>query len=258
MAEAPDFADSSGGIDAPGSGWGGSSGRSDSQNLADFDNARSAASGKPGETNMAQAESQTLGSVANQPGYGQTEGFNPNNPTQTVDQLNAASNVNQALSFGLPMAASMLAPGWGTAMMVGKTGAKLMNGTPVEEVVSDILPGYINGKINQATGGILGKATMAGNALNWATDSPKVPNIGQGIVNGILGRQSGNQSGGNYAAAPGASARSEGNGDSAGGPVAVQAGAPPSKSADVDFASLGIDSAGWTAAAKKYTEAKNV
>ena len=224
------------GGDGPGSGW----------------------SGKPGESAMAQAQSQqNLTPLSDRADTRDQTGWNPENPTQSVADLERTEALSRALDWGVPKAMSMLAPGWGLAMTVGKAGAKLMNGAPAEEVVSDVLPGYINGKINQATGGILGKATMAGNILNSLTDGPKVPNIGREVVAGIIGRQSGSSGG---TAAPATSTPSEGNGDTM---TAQQATPAPSaqpattQPQDVNYASLGIDSAGWTRAGRNYLEAKN-
>lgn len=254
MFRGVDFADGSGSIgggagelagDAAGSGWGGSSG------------------GKPGESNMAQAQAQqNLTPLSDRPDTRNQAGWNPNNPnpnnpTQTVADLERTENLSRALDWGVPKAMSMLAPGWGLAMTVGKAAANLLNGAPVTEVVSDVLPGYINGQINKATGGILGQATMAGNVLNSLTGSPQVPNIGREVVSGIIGRPSG----GSYGkAAPATSAPSEGNGDTT---IAQQATPAPAaqptttQPQDVNYASLGIDSAGWTRAGRNYLEKRN-
>ena len=226
------------GGDGPGSGW----------------------SGKPGESNMAQAQSQqNLTPLSDRPDTRDQAGWNPGNPTQTVADLERTESLSRALDWGVPKAMSMLAPGWGLAMTVGKAGAKLLNGAPVTEVVSDVLPGYINGQINKASGGILGQATMAGNVLNSLTGSPQVPNIGREVVSGIIGRPSGGSYG---TAAPATSVASEGNGDGSATVAQQNTPAPatqptPTPQADVNYASLGIDSAGWTRAGKNYLENRN-
>lgn len=225
-----------------------------------------------GEWAGADAPGSGWGGITNTPAYAQRQGvgglsqdksltgFNAENPTQTVADLERTENLSRALDWGVPKAMSMLAPGWGLAMTVGKAGAKLMNGAPVEDVVSDVLPGYINGQINKATGGILGQATMAGNVLNSLTGSPQVPNIGREVVSGIIGRPSG--SGGTQAAQPATSMPSEGNGDGSTAVAQQNTPAPaaqpaPTQQADVNYASLGIDSAGWTRAGRNYLEKRN-
>lgn len=252
MFRAVDFADGSGSIgggagelagDAAGSGWGGSSG------------------GKPGESNMAQAASQqNLTPLSDRPDTRDQTGWNDANPTQTVGQIESAQKVGDILSWGLPMAASALVPGYGLVTNIARSGAKLMNGVPVADVVADVLPGYINGKINQATGGLYGNVAKYGGILNSLTGSPQVPNIGREVVSGIIGRPSG----GNYGTAvPATSVASEGNGD--GGATVAQQNTPapaaqpaPTPQADVNYASLGIDSAGWTRAGKNYLEKRDV
>ena len=221
------------GSDAPGSGW----------------------AGKPGETNMAQAQSQqNLAPLSDRADTRNQEGWNDANPTQTVGQIEASQKVGDALSWGMPLAMSALVPGYGLAMTLGKAGSKLMNGAPVTDVVSDVLPGYINGKINQATGGMYGNVAKAGGILNSITGSPQVPNLGREIVGGIIGRPSG----GTYTAQPGTSRPSEGNGETTAAQQSTPApAAPPPATADVNYASLGIDSAGWTSAGKNYLEKRN-
>lgn len=257
-------------IDSPGSGWGGFSAGDTAQfgtpdapagSLGGFEGGMGGGGGKPGESNMAQAQAQqNLTPLSDRPDTRDQGGWNPNNPTQTVADLERTENLSRALDWGVPKAMSMLAPGWGLAMTVGKAGAKLMNGAPVEEVVSDVLPGYINGQINKATGGILGQATMAGNVLNSLTGSPQVPNIGREVVSGIIGRPSGGR--GMQAAQPATSMASEGNGDGSAAVAQQNTPAPaaqpaPTPQADVNYASLGIDSAGWTSAGRNYLEKRN-
>lgn len=257
------------GGDGPGSGWGGFSAGDTAQfgtpeapagSLGGYSGGSSG--GKPGESNMAQAQAQqNLTPLSDRPDTRDQTGWYSGNESQTVAQLERNQALNDALTAGVPMAMSMVAPGWGTAMLAGKSFAKLMNGVPAEEVVTDaakaVLPGYINGQINKATGGILGQATMAGNVLNSLTGSPQVPNIGREIVGGIIGRQSG---GGMQAAQPATSMASDGNGEStttAQQATPAPAAQPAPVQSDVNYASLGIDSAGWTRAGRKYLEKRN-
>ena len=224
--------------DATGSGWGGSSG----------------GTGKPGESAMAQSASQQ-----NRYGesMGKVEGFNENNPSQTVDQLNAAQNVNSALSFGLPMAASMAVPGAGLAMTGMKLGSKMMAGAPVSEILADVAGGFINGKLNGATNGILGQANMVSN-LSGYLGGKTMPNIGKEIATGILGGGSGKSYAGTTTEQAPRESDSGREYAQQGAPAAAQpAPAQPAQpDSDVTFASLGVDSAGWTAAARKYTGTK--
>lgn len=255
---------SSEGLGAAGSGWGGFSAGDTAQfgtpdAPAGVSVGGGSSGGKPGESNMAQAASQqNLTPLSDRPDTRDQTGWNDANPTQTVGQIESAQKVGDILSWGLPMAASALVPGYGLAMTIGKSGAKLMNGVPVTDVVADVLPGYINGKINQATGGLYGNVAKYGGILNSLTGSPQVPNIGREVVSGIIGRPSG----GNYGTAvPATSVASEGNGESN---VAQQntpapaAQPAPTPQADVNYASLGIDSAGWTRAGKNYLEKRDV
>lgn len=230
--------------DGPGSGWGGTS-------------QPTTTGGKPGEDAMAQAGSQQLGSVADRSDYGAMEGFNPNNPSQTVDLIQASENVNKALSFGVPIAVSAMVPGFGLAMTLAKSGAKMMGGAPMSEVLSDIGPGIVNGKLNELTGGLYGKAMMASN-LSSFMGGPSLPNAGKEVVSGIIGNAPG-RAGATLAGSPGAAS----NGDGAvqvaqPGATAAPAATTPAAAQDVNYASIGIDSAGWTTAGHKYMEAKNV
>lgn len=256
-------------IDSPGSGWGGFSAGDTAQfgtpdapagSLGGFEGGMGGGGGKPGESNMAQAQAQqNLTPLSDRPDTRDQTGWYSGAPGQTVAQLERNQSLNDALSWGVPMAASALVPGWGLINTVQRTGAKLMNGAKVDELVADLVPGYINGKLNQATGGILGQATMAGNVLNSLTGSPQVPNIGREVVSGILGRPSGSTGAGT--AQPATSTASEGNGDTSqtGQTVAQQASPAPQAQpqADVNYASLGIDSAGWTSAGRNYLEKRN-
>jgi hypothetical protein len=177
------------GADAPGSGW----------------------AGKPGESAMAQAQSQqNLSPLTERADTRDQEGWYDGNTSLTVGQLERNQSLNDALTTAAPIATSFV-PGFGTMMGFGRAGAKFANGAPITDVMADVLPGFINGKINQATGGLYGTVSKYGGILNTLTDgeTPKVPNVGREIVSGIIGRPSG----GTYTAQPGTSRPSEGNGD---------------------------------------------
>lgn len=113
----------------------------------------------------------TLDSLANL-GFGRVEGLNPNNPTQSVEEMLAAQNIQSILNYTVPALVSMV-PGYGTVSALGKGIANihgLMTGrlTPAE-----VMPGLAAGLIGAKTGipsnfleglfeGNLGKAAGAG------------------------------------------------------------------------------------------------
>lgn len=109
-----------------------------------------------------------LESMANL-GLGRTEGLNPNNPTQSVDEMLAANNVATAMGYIAPAIAS-LAPGFGTLSTIGRVGAGLMSGTMTPgQAFATGLAGLIGAKINIPSGiveglfeGNLGKAAGSG------------------------------------------------------------------------------------------------
>lgn len=92
----------------------------------------------------------TLDSLANL-GFGRVEGLNPNNPTQSVEEMLAAQNVQSILNYTVPALVSMV-PGYGTVSALGKGIANihgLMTGrlTPAE-----VIPGLAAGLISAKTG----------------------------------------------------------------------------------------------------------
>lgn len=231
--------DLSGGFgDGPGSGWGGT-----------------VSTGKPGEDAMAQAGAKQLGSVSDKD-FGNMTGFNPENPTQTVDQMQASSNVNRALSFGLPTAMSIATPGFGLVNTIAKGANNLLSGMNPLEAVGGLVSGVVNGKLNEVTGGLYGKARMASD-LSGYLGGPTMPNAGAEVAKSLAG---GAKSGFSVAQSAPSAPADPARGDQQ---MAAQApAAPPAPAAtaaqadDVTLASLGIDSAGWTSATKKYLGAK--
>ena len=189
---------------AAGSGWGGSVGG----NLG----------GKPGESQMAQSASQ-------QDRYGESmgsvEGFNENNPTQSLDEMQNAQRTSDFLGFAAPALAGVAVPGFGGIMGMAKTANNVINnGMSLKEAAGQYVGGQINGFANKATGGILGNAQMALSAAkSLGADVPSL-NIGKEVV-GALGM---GPSGKSYGGAQHAQA-------------ATSAG---------DYVAMGLDSEGWT------------
>lgn len=184
---------------AAGSGWGGQS------------------MGKPGESQMAQSASQ-------QDRYGESmgsvEGFNENSPTQSYAEMQNAQRVGGILGSVAPTLAGMVAPGFGVAMGIAKTGQNLLNGMPIGEAIGSHVAGAINSKANQLSGGILGQVQQIGGiAKAFGADVPSL-NIGKEVVGALGMGPSGKSYGGATAAAP-----------------ATSAG---------DYVAMGIDSEGWT------------
>lgn len=102
-------------------------------------------------------------------GLGRTEGLNPNNPTQSVDEMLAAQNIQDILGYVAPAIAS-LAPGFGTLSTIGRVGAGLMSGTMTPgQALSLGLSGLLGAKTGVPSGifegifeGNLGKAAGSG------------------------------------------------------------------------------------------------
>jgi hypothetical protein len=84
-------------------------------------------------------------------GLGRTEGLNPNNPTQSVDEMRNAQMVQDVLNYAAPAFASLV-PGYGTVSALGKGIANihgLMTGTLSPK---DVVPGLVAGLIGAKTG----------------------------------------------------------------------------------------------------------
>ncbi len=84
-------------------------------------------------------------------GLGRTEGLNPNNPTQSVDEMRNAQMVQDVLNYAAPAFASLV-PGYGMVSNIGKGIAGihgLMTGTLSPK---DVVPGLAAGLIGARTG----------------------------------------------------------------------------------------------------------
>lgn len=189
-------------------------------------------------------------------------GFNAENPTQSVGEFENAQTVDKALSWGLPMAMSAVNPAFGLVSSVGRAGANLLNGKGVLESMGGLIGGYINGKVNQATGGLYGQASMAAKAGNYFANTPELPNIGKEFVSAIGGGAT--SRGRNMDTQVASSSPSEYDGGDIAAQARESAPAPqPAATAvaqndNVNFSTLGgLDSAGWTNAARSYIGAKN-
>lgn len=102
-------------------------------------------------------------------GLGRTEGLNPNNPTQSVDEMINAQNFGTVLGYVAPAIASMV-PGYGAISTIGRVGAGLLSGTMTPgQALSMGLAGALGAKTSLPSGifeglfeGNLGKAAGAG------------------------------------------------------------------------------------------------
>lgn len=147
-----------------------------------------------------------LESMANL-GLGRTEGLNPNNPTQSVDEMLAANNVATAMGYIAPAIAN-LAPGFGTLSTIGRVGAGLMSGTMTPGqafslglsgllgaktgVPSGIFEGIFEGNLGKAAGsgaqaGLASLATgLTGNPLAGALASAALgPAVGRAVSDAV-------------------------------------------------------------------------
>jgi len=233
--------------DGPGSGWAGKPGEDAIANAL--------ATGSGTNKALSSAERQALG-------WGDMQGFNTANPSQSVDEMRNSERAQSFLGVAVPMAMSAVTPGLGLISSVGRAGANLLNGKGVLESMSGLIDGYINGKVNQATGGLYGQASMAAKAANYFTGSPEMPNLGRAAVSALGG---GATSSGRSMDTQVASSSPNVND---GGDIAAQAreSTPTPQPAatavaqndNVNFSTLGgLDSAGWTNAARRYIGAKN-
>jgi hypothetical protein len=149
-------------------------------------------------------------------GYGNVEGLNPNNPTQSVAEMLAAQNV----ANNLPMAFNFMVPGLGTAMNVAKNAVESFGGltsgsmTPGQALGNLGLSafGFGNSSFNQgpaignmSTGqaattiglsalanqlGIPGGASMLGNILE-GNFGPVAGGLAAGLANQAVGQATG-------------------------------------------------------------------
>ena len=102
-------------------------------------------------------------------GLGRTEGLNPNNPTQSVDEMLNAQNFGTVLGYVAPAIASMV-PGYGAISTIGRVGSGLLSGTMTPgQALSMGLAGALGAKTGLPSGifeglfeGNPGKAAGAG------------------------------------------------------------------------------------------------
>lgn len=113
----------------------------------------------------------TLDSLANL-GFGRVEGLNPNNPTQSVEEMLAAQNIQSILNYTVPALVSMV-PGYGTVSALGKGIANIHGLMTNRLTPAEVMPGLAAGLISAKTGipsgileglfeGNLGKAAGSG------------------------------------------------------------------------------------------------
>ncbi len=233
--------------DGPGSGWAGKPGEDAIANAL--------ATGSGTNKALSNAERQALG-------WGDKQGFNTENPTQSVDEMRNSERAQSFLGVAAPMAMSAVTPGLGLISSVGRAGANLLNGKGVLESMGGLIGGYINGKVNQATGGLYGQASMAAKVGNYFANTPELPNIGKEFVSAIGGGAT--SRGRNMDTQVASSSPSEYDGGDIAAQARESAPAPqPAATAvaqndNVNFSTLGgLDSAGWTNAARSYIGAKN-
>jgi hypothetical protein len=175
----------------------------------------------------------TLGSLANL-GYGKTEGLNPNNPTQSVDEMRNAHNVSNVIGYALPALLGFI-PNYGIVSTIGRVGAGLMSNTmtPAQALTAGIagalgaktgipgpvLEGIFSGNFGKAAGaGVQGGLTslannltgspLGGLALNLSGIGPAV---NKGVAEAVSGGTGGSRSSGLGAALGLPSAPSQGS-----------------------------------------------
>lgn len=119
-------------------------------------------------------------------GYGSYQGVNPNNPTQSVDEMRAAENVHNFLNYAAPAFASLV-PGYGTVSALGKGIANihgLMTGRlSAEEVVPGLVAGLVGARTGIPSGIVEGIIT---NDLGKAVGSGAQAGLGA-LVGGLTG-----------------------------------------------------------------------
>jgi hypothetical protein len=167
-------------------------------------------------------------------GYGSYQGVNPNNPTQSVDEMRAAENVHNVLNYAAPAFAGLI-PGYGTISTIGRVGAGLMSNTmtPAQALTAGIagalgartgipgpvFEGILSGDFGRAAGaGVQGGLTslannltgspLGGLALNLSGIGPAV---GRSVSEAVSGGTGGSRSSGLGAALGLPSAPSQGS-----------------------------------------------
>jgi len=84
-------------------------------------------------------------------GYGSYQGVNPNNPTQSVDEMRAAENVHNVLNYAAPAFAGLI-PGYGTVSALGRGIAGIHGLMTGQLSAKDVVPGLAAGLIGAKTG----------------------------------------------------------------------------------------------------------
>lgn len=84
-------------------------------------------------------------------GYGSYQGVNPNNPTQSVDEMRAAENVHNFLNYAAPAFASLV-PGYGMVSNIGKGIANIHGLMTGQLSTKEVVPGLAAGLVGARTG----------------------------------------------------------------------------------------------------------
>lgn len=119
-------------------------------------------------------------------GLGRTEGLNPNNPTQSVDEMRNAQMVQNVLNYAAPALASLV-PGYGMVSNIGKGIAGIHGLMTGQLSPKDVVPGLAAGLIGARTGipsGIV--EGILTNDLGKAVGSGAQAGLGA-LVSGITG-----------------------------------------------------------------------
>lgn len=92
-------------------------------------------------------------SAAERDAIGRLEGFNINNPTQSIAEMQAAQNVHGFMNYAAPAFANMVAPGFGTAMSIGKVAAGVLDGSvSLSSALASVGTPALAAAISHATG----------------------------------------------------------------------------------------------------------
>jgi len=143
-------------------------------------------------------------------GLGSLQGLNPNNPTQSIDELAASFSVHGFANVAVPMLMGFVAPGFSTAMTAAQTLGGLASGqTSIGQTVANaaigiaanqlgIPPGMVTNAINGNVGGIAGQAAVSAvnNAIASLTGLPvgvvglgtNMSGMGQGLASNVSGQ----------------------------------------------------------------------
>lgn len=172
-------------------------------------------------------------SLADQ-GLGDMTGANPNNPTQTLDQVMASMNVNDAMPYAID-AFKAFVPGAALAL------------STVDALQNNRTGSLIGGLLGRASGVPLG--AQIGAVVGNSVQTGKAPTTGQvgGIIGGYLGSKVGAQIGGEIAGPVGAAIGAKGLGIAGSklGSSIGPAGEAPSGGMSFSDA-VSVNSGGWS------------